>query len=179
MRENNDEQSNKSGINRRSLLRGAAAATVASGSLAALSGSATAKREPIAQDRAAKMFDSKADELLNTLSEEGLLEDASADVLSTAPTIRRPADVGVARVYNKKGNEFYVAREETEHGKLTIFVKAATDETLGVLSTDDGIETYNSEGSVDPELHCSCSDTACPDGAGNLKLCYYLPAGCC
>jgi len=172
-----DDASESSGINRRSLLRGAAAASVTGGSLVGLSGGAAAKTESIASPHAVEVFDTRASELLDTLSAEGLLEDASAEVLSTAPTTRTRSDVGVARAYNDEGTEFYVAREETARGKLTILVKPETDRTLGVLSTDDGIETYGPNGQIEP-TDCTCSDDPC-NLSETILYCLAFPTDCC
>ncbi|MFC7081758.1 hypothetical protein [Halorussus caseinilyticus] len=180
MTSNGDGRSESSSINRRNVLRGAAAASLTGIGLFGSSGGAVAKTEPLADERARQVFESDASELLGTLSDEGVLADASADALPTAPNARNAADVGVARAYNDEGKEVYVARETTDRGKLTVLVKAETGESLGVLSTPDGIETYDSEGSVDPQqVGCICSDTSCVGAPGVINFCYGIPSGCC
>jgi hypothetical protein len=177
---NGDRQSESNRINRRSVLRGAAAASLTGIGIFGSSGSAVAETKPLADERARRVFESDASELLGTLSDEGILADSSADALSTEATARNLADVGVARAYRDDDAEMYVARETTDRGKLTILVKAESGESLGVLSTADGIETYDSDGSVDPQqVGCICSNTDCVGAPGTINFCYGIPSGCC
>jgi len=178
--EEKDGENGASGVNRRNVLRGAAAASMTGVGLLGSSGGAVAETEPLADERATQVFESDAGGLLETLSDEGVLEDASADVLPTVANARNSADVGVARVYNDEGAEVYVARKKTPRGKLTILTKAETGESLGALSTADGIETYTADGQVDPEqVGCFCSGTGCVGAPGYIQFCYGVPSGCC
>ncbi|PSP79151.1 hypothetical protein BRC81_06705 [Halobacteriales archaeon QS_1_68_20] len=162
---------------RRGFLEGAATASLVG--LAGFTGSAAgAEVEPdaVPQDLADAVFASRTGGVLERLSDEGVLPEASVDALPTTPTTTGLPEEGVART-----GDVYVARRHTDDALVTVLARRDSEEAIGVVSPrgERGVEVYDETGEIDPAGACSCTDELCFDLESDLTNCWGIPSGCC
>lgn len=181
-----DDSSSTGSVNRRQFVKGltAAGGLATFGTMGVSASSTEPKAEAVSQAEAERVFASQATGVLETLSSEGLLAEASLNELPTQQTTADPRKPGITHEVSG-GEDVYVSRQQTNDGTLAVLVRPGTDEAIGVHSTSDDYTVYDADGITTADPWCTgCQPTeACPTPIGipdqQAIFCFGTFVSCC
>ena len=160
----------KVNVNRRTLLKSAAASITAGFGVAGASATAVAQPgRPAAREEAEGLFASQGQDVLSLLSDEGVLDRGEIAELSTD----RPAlasDLagnieGTAVFDRATDTDRLVSVTDVAGGTLSVAIELDSGRSYGILDDGDSLTVFDPDvGRIeDVEVQDNCSQYACPD----------------